>query len=138
LRWDVRTTSFGHYPVMGGEALLGDLVTILLAPYDDEKAFSGRIRVSVPRIGIGARSATSLALVIHELATNSVKYGAFSTATGTLDVSSIPTESESIVVVWTERGGPIIRVPTGQEGFGSTLVMRSMSAQLGAEDGVID
>src|SRR4051812_31138900 len=68
-------------------ALFGDLLTVLLAPYDDLGAFSGRIRVSVPRMGVGEAAATTLALVIHELATNSLKYGALSSATGTLDVT---------------------------------------------------
>ena len=57
-------------------ALLGDLLTVLLAPYDDTTAFSGRVRVSVPRMGVGEQAATTLALVVHELATNSLKYGA--------------------------------------------------------------
>lgn len=59
----------GH---QGRAALLGDLISILLAPYDDSGAFSGRIRVAVPRMGVGERSATTLALVVHELATNSL------------------------------------------------------------------
>lgn len=62
----------------GKAALLGDLLTVLLAPYDDMGAFSGRVRVSVPRMGVGEQAATTLALVIHELATNSLKYGALS------------------------------------------------------------
>jgi two-component sensor histidine kinase len=78
-------------PLPGGQgsaALLGDLLTVLLAPYDDLGAFSGRIRVAVERMGVGETAATSLALVIHELATNSLKYGALSSAAGTLDVST--------------------------------------------------
>src|SRR4051794_14007269 len=55
----------------GKAALLGDLLTVLLAPYDDLGAFSGRVRVAVPRMGVGEKSATTLALVVHELATNS-------------------------------------------------------------------
>jgi two-component sensor histidine kinase len=112
------------------DALLGDLLSVLLAPYDDLGAFSGRIRVSVPRMGVGAASATTLSLVIHELATNSLKYGALSCETGTLDVSSTSHEGE-VVVVWTERGGPPVETPTGQGGFGSKLINRAMSMQLG-------
>ena len=55
--------------------LLGDLISVLLAPYD-EKGASVRIRVSVPKMNVGETSSTALALVIHELATNSAKYGA--------------------------------------------------------------
>jgi len=106
-------------------------------------AFSGRIRVSVPRMGVGEASATTLAMVVHELATNSLKYGALSSPNGTLDVScALP--NDEIVIVWTERGGPLVTAPTGDGGFGSKLVMRSMSSQLGGsidrqwlEEGVV-
>ena len=111
-------------------ALLGDLLTVLLAPYDDLGAFSGRIRVAVPRMGVGERSATTLALVMHELATNSLKYGALSAETGTLDISCLAEETDA-VVVWTESGGPSVVAPQGDGGFGSKLVARSMAAQLG-------
>src|SRR4051794_18344310 len=97
----------------GRAALLGDLLTVLLAPYDDLGAFSGRVRVSVPRMGIGEVAATTLAMVVHELATNSLKYGALSEAAGLLDVSCDPREEE-VVVVWTERGGPSVVAPLEQ------------------------
>lgn len=111
------------------DALLGDLLTVLLAPYDDLGAFSGRIRVSVPRMGVGEASATTLAMIIHELATNSLKYGALSSETGTLDVSSTGHEEEDVIVMWTERGGPPVSTPTGPGGFGSKLINRAMLAQ---------
>jgi two-component sensor histidine kinase len=56
----------------GRAALLGDLMSVLLSPYEDSGAFSGRIRVAVPRMGVGEPTATTLAMVVHELATNSV------------------------------------------------------------------
>src|SRR6185312_9752895 len=49
----------------GKAALFGDLLAVLLAPYDDVGAFSGRVRVSVPRMGVGEKTATTLALVVH-------------------------------------------------------------------------
>ncbi|MFN3673560.1 MAG: sensor histidine kinase [Bosea sp. (in: a-proteobacteria)] len=110
-------------------ALLGDLLTILLAPYNDEAAFSGRIRVAVPRMSIGEAGATSLAMVLHELATNSVKYGALSVATGTLDVACV-IEGAELVLVWTERGGPLIDQAPDTSGYGSRMLMRSMASQL--------
>ena len=125
------------------DALLGDLISVLLSPYDDLGAFNGRIRVSVPRMGVGEASATTLALIIHELATNSLKYGALSSETGTLDVSSSG-HDDDVIVIWTESGGPPVTSPTGQGGFGSKLINRAMSTQLGgtitcdwAEDGVV-
>ena len=120
-------------PIKGQEghaALLGDLLSVLLAPYDDLGAFSGRIRVSVPRMGVGEAAATTLALVVHELATNSLKHGALSVPTGVLHVSCDAQGTET-VIVWTERGGPDVIPPAGPGGYGSKLVLRAMSAQLG-------
>lgn len=114
----------------GNAALLGDLFTVLLAPYDDEVAFAGRIRVAVPRMGLGEKSATSLALVIHELATNSLKYGALSVEQGLLNVSG-EIEDGVVEIVWTEHGGPVAEAPQFSEGFGSKLVQRTVGGHLG-------
>lgn len=113
----------------GSAALLGDMITVLLAPYDDTGAFSGRIRVAVERMGIGEAAATSLAMVVHELATNSLKYGALSSEAGTIDVSS-QSEGDRISITWIERGGPAVEAPSGVGGFGSKLVERSVARQL--------
>jgi two-component sensor histidine kinase len=114
----------------GRAALLGDLITVLLAPYDDLGAFSGRVRVAVPRMGVGEGAATALAMVLHELATNSVKYGALSASTGMLDVSCAA-DDDNVVLVWTERGGPPVEVPKDAKGFGSNMVKRNMSITFG-------
>ena len=116
----------------GKAALLGDLLSVLLAPYDETAAFSGRIRVAVPRMGIGEKTASTLAMVIHELATNSVKYGALSCAEGFLDVSS-HTDGDRIYLTWAETGGPSIAGSPELTGFGSRLIGRSVSSQLGGE-----
>lgn len=110
-------------------ALLGDLLSVLLAPYDDLGAFSGRIRVSVPRMSVCETATTILALIVHELATNSLKYGALSVATGLLDVSC-SAHDEDVTIVWTESGGPVVKAPTGPPGYGSRLVERSVTGQL--------
>lgn len=124
-------------------ALLGDLLTVLLAPYDDMGAFSGRIRVSVPRMSVGEKSTTIVALIVHELATNSMKYGALSTDTGILDVSCSG-HDKAVTLVWTESGGPKVEAPKGTIGYGGRLVERSVTGHLGgsidyrwAEDGLV-
>ncbi len=111
-------------------ALLGDLLAVLLAPYGDDGAVGDRIRVSVPEVRVGETTATTLALVVHELATNSIKYGALSRADGTLDVSCTAINGE-VEVVWTERCGPAPVAPKGPDGYGTQLVTRSVSGQLG-------
>jgi two-component sensor histidine kinase len=113
----------------GTAALLGDLLSVLLAPYDDLGAFSGRIRVAVERMGVGERTASSLAMVVHELATNSLKYGSLSSDTGTLDVSTQPS-GDCINLIWMERGGPAVEAPPTGEGFGSKLMQRTVTKQL--------
>ncbi|QCB42613.1 histidine kinase [Sphingomonas sp. PAMC26645] len=120
-------------PIAGSKpsgALLGDLLTILLEPYD-EADLSGRVRVSVPRVAIGERSATALALVIHELATNSMKYGSLSTPDGRLNLTHSAEEEAAFVLRWIETGGPaIVGAPT-TGGFGSKLIVRTVKADLG-------
>ena len=116
-------------PLPGAEgkaALLGDLLSILLAPYDDSGAFSGRIRVAVPRMGIGEKTATTLAMVVHELATNSLKHGALSAATGTLDITGAVDQGE-VVLVWAENGGPSVEAVPHMRGFGSKMIARSIA-----------
>jgi two-component sensor histidine kinase len=111
-------------------ASLGDLFTVLLAPYDSKGSIGDRIRVSVPEVQVGEAAATALALIVHELATNSIKYGSLSRPRGTLDVTCVE-DNGDIAVVWTERGGPRVTAPAGPGGFGSRLLDRSLRLQLG-------
>src|SRR5690606_31436579 len=101
-----------------------------------------RIAVSGDDVAIAAHAATPLALVFHELATNSAKYGALGTDHGMIDLS-IADEGDTLQLRWVERGGP---KPKGKriEGFGSRLVEMSITGSLGGhwerrfdEDGLI-
>lgn len=118
-------------PLPGGQgtaALLGDVFTVLLAPYDNQGKFAGRIRVAVARMGVGEAASTTLALLIHELATNSLKHGALSVEQGVLDISTT-VDGDMVTLTWTETGGPeIMAVPT-LHGFGSRMVERSLKQQ---------
>jgi two-component sensor histidine kinase len=109
---------------------LESLLAVLLGAYDDRGAIGDRIRVAVPDVMTGEGSITTIALVIHELATNSLKYGALSRPSGTLDLSG-GAESGEVTIIWTEKGGPPVDVARGQAGFGSKLVNRSIVSQLG-------
>ncbi|GAC1666856.1 MAG: hypothetical protein NVS9B2_07560 [Steroidobacteraceae bacterium] len=119
-------------PLPGNEgraALLGDLLSVLLEPYNDPRAFASRIRVAVPRMGVGEKTATTLAMVIHELATNSLKHGALSLETGTLDISSV-TDERNLFLTWSETGGPSVTDIPAMQGFGSKMIARSISHEL--------
>lgn len=114
----------------GETALLGDIFTVLLTPYDDQGAFAGRIRIAVPRMGVGEQATEGLALIVHELATNSLKYGALSTAEGVLDVSG-SLVGNKVRITWTEQGGPTVKMPASEEGYGSSLVRLTAEGDLG-------
>lgn len=79
---------------------------------------------------IDDRSATPLALLFHELATNAAKYGALSLPEGRVRVE-IAQRPESVDIAWTEEGGPAIAAPPEQSGFGSRLIELSAVRQLG-------
>ena len=111
-------------------AQLGDLLGTLLEPYANAQSETTRLHISTPPLLVGEKSATALALVVHELATNSIKYGALSNATGVLDVECSADGGE-VQIIWSESGGPLISKPSGRPGFGTKLVVSSLSDQLG-------
>ena len=69
-------------------------------------------------------------MLFHELATNATKYGALSTAAGTVQVT-ISAGTETVLVTWSELGGPTLEAPAGRAGFGSQLIELSAVRQLG-------
>jgi two-component sensor histidine kinase len=119
-----------------------DLLAVLLKAYSESTSRPERVVISVPEVLVGEQSTTALAMIIHELATNSAKYGALSAVEGKLEVSCIDRENE-VELVWTERGGPPREAPLGQAGFGSKLTARVVE-QIGGsithdwtQDGVV-
>ena len=111
-----------------GESLRG-LLTELMAPYQDGEGT--RVRIEGDDCTIGARSATPLALVFHELATNSAKYGALSVDSGTVELLiECPEHGDTTRIHWREMGGPEAGEPQ-EDGFGSRLITMSVEGQLG-------
>lgn len=110
---------------------LRELVETILAPHLDVDSTdrARRAEIDGPEVAISGEAVTSLALVLHELATNAAKYGAFSTADGRLHIQW-QVEQGKLALTWTERGGPAIDGPPQREGFGSLLARRSISGQL--------
>jgi two-component sensor histidine kinase len=83
---------------------------------------------------LGAKSALSLALALHELATNAAKYGALSNADGFVDLRwHVIHEGElpRFYLTWSEQGGPPILSPPTHRGFGSRLIERSFAVDAG-------
>jgi two-component sensor histidine kinase len=96
-------------------------------------SFEGRVRVSGPTVEIGAGAAMSLSLVLHELESNAMKYGALSTPTGAVDIRWTVIGSgdgATLMMFWEERGGPPVSLPD-RRGFGTRLIGSGISRRLG-------
>ena len=89
----------------------------------------GKLFVDGPAVLLMPPAITSIILVIHELVTNSVKYGALSTQ-GSLHVTIHAPITGGINLFWRESGGPPVRVPS-RRGFGAAIVQRVIPFDLG-------
>ncbi|QDM15421.1 HWE histidine kinase domain-containing protein [Tardiphaga sp. vice278] len=76
------------------------------------------------------KSALSLSLAVHELATNAAKYGAFTETYGHVAVDWRRANDGSVELSWTETGGPLVEQPK-RRGFGTTLIERALAMETG-------
>ena len=127
----VRPHSERSRPRMETESLHA-VIAEILSPYP--AMGEGRITISGEDLRVDDRGATPIALLVHELATNSVKYGALSDADGIVTVETGRTDGWA-TITWIERGGPEITSPPTHAGFGTALADLSVKSQLG---GVLD
>jgi PAS domain S-box-containing protein len=111
-------------------ANLADLVAQELAPY----ATSGNATVEGPTICLTAAATQTMAMVLHELATNAVKYGALSTPQGRVSVrwyqlpnGEVPAK---LRLEWQEAGGPAVGTPA-KPGFGTSVIRDLIPYELG-------
>ena len=129
-----------HDILLSGEGESADFEAVLasaLAIHDDRQP--DRFRISGPPIELGAKAALSLALMLHELATNAAKYGALSVPDGRVAVTwdvTAPMGGEPMVrMTWRESGGPTVAIPT-RKGFGSRLIERGLVGAVGGTVGL--
>jgi CheY-like chemotaxis protein len=90
----------------------------------------GRVTAFGPPVWLQPQAAMHLAMMLHELGTNSVKYGAFARLDGAVSISWI-VRDDSLCLDWRERGGPPIKAPVGR-GFGTTLIEQTVKSQGGS------
>ena len=95
------------------KATLSEVIEAVLAPYRDDAS----VRVEASDAIVGPRSSTSLALLLHELATNAVKYGGLSDSSGQL-IISISEGDGTVLIDWREKNA---MNDSGEEGFGTEL-----------------
>ncbi len=95
-----------------------------------------RISLKGPPVRVPPKTAIAVALALHELATNAVKYGALSTSEGWVDFSwdlaAGGDEPDELIATWRECGGPRVTPPT-RAGFGTRLIERGLAADLNGE-----
>jgi PAS domain S-box-containing protein len=107
---------------------LKDLLEKALA-FAEEPGRSKRIDLGGPHVHLGPGATMSMALIVHELLTNALKYGALSVPDGVVEVKwqlAIMDDQPALRFVWTENGGPAV-VPPTRNGFGSRLVRAGIS-----------
>lgn len=95
-----------------------------------------RVVIEGPDALIAPGAFTTLALVIHEVMTNSCKYGALSDSHGQVTVTLSRGDDGSLEIDWREEGGPPVKEPT-RRGFGSTIIERTIPHELGGTASVI-
>jgi PAS domain S-box-containing protein len=115
-----------HWGPVSMAGIIGDAV----APHD---AVGQRFTLEGPDLVLAPRTAISLALAIHELATNAVKHGALSRPEGRVAIRWQRTgtfDEPRLQLTWTESGGPPVHEPS-RRGFGTRMIERGLAAELG-------
>ena len=92
-----------------------------MGPYRSE---DNAIVVSGADAQVSSKTATALALGLHELCTNAVKYGSLSIPGGSVQLTWL-IEGEILKLSWVERGGPLVQPPS-QIGFGTQVLTRGL------------
>jgi PAS domain S-box-containing protein len=107
-------------------ASIGQIVEDALGPYR-----SARVSGEGPDVRLPSKTAVSLALALHELATNAAKYGALSAPDGRVRVAWSNDEGR-LELRWEERDGPAVS-PPAHRGFGTRMIERALASELGGE-----
>ena len=115
-----------------GDVSLLDVVRQETEPYRTGR--DDRVVIEGPAVSLNPKLALPLGMIIHELGTNSAKYGSRSVAGGSLDISwAVERRSgDTLVLDWIERGGPSVD-KSPRHGFGLTLIEREVSHGLGGK-----
>jgi two-component sensor histidine kinase len=109
--------------------------TIATAVSATTGANSDRVELSGPDIQLSPQTAVSVAMALHELCTNAIKYGSLSNESGSVSVRwqvAGDPDSPRLHLEWTESGGPSVGPPV-RRGFGSRMIERGLSAELGGK-----
>src|SRR5579872_2779125 len=93
---------------------------------------AGRVHMGGPDVALDPKAFATLALVVHEMMTNSAKYGALADSAGQVEVAWRLDQGGRLIIEWTESGGPPVKPPS-RRGFGTTLIERSIPFDLNGD-----
>jgi PAS domain S-box-containing protein len=102
-------------------AELRSLIEQELAPYSRDN--EARVRIEGPAMSLEPKKGQTIAMSLHELATNAAKYGALSIADGVVHVAWSQPAVGQFMLHWTETGGPLVDPPT-RRGFGINVIVK--------------
>ena len=106
---------------------IGELARIEARAFDTGD--QSRITISGPELLLSPDQAVGLGLILHELASNALKYGSLSVPSGKVDLdwrTKGPKGARRLVLTWRESGGPQVE-PPDRQGFGSILIRRGLA-----------
>jgi two-component sensor histidine kinase len=103
---------------------LADLIAASLMPLARET----QIHAHGPQIMLEAKTAVTMALALHELATNALKYGALSCASGVIGINWTISVTRELTLEWIEQGGPSV-TPPNTKGFGIRMIEQGLAAE---------
>jgi two-component sensor histidine kinase len=106
---------------------LHSLVTQELLPYRGDR--ETRVRINGPDVMLEPNMAQTVAISMHELATNAAKYGSLSAADGHVEIAWSCAADGRLSLRWTELGGPAVAPPT-HRGFGTRIIEEIIGGQL--------
>lgn len=116
------------------QAKLGAILKAGIEPFDTPAAPQFLVRTA--NIDVAPAAALPLAMVLNELCTNAVKYGALSRPTGRVDINAtVEANGKHFLLTWAESGGPVVQ-PPARRSFGSKLIEHAFVAQLQAKAGL--
>ena len=110
------------------------LVAEEIAPY--RAGGAGGIRTDGPSVLVAPETAQTIALILHELATNAAKYGALSSGSGELDIQWTYQDGR-LTLDWRERGGPAVTAPT-TTGFGMKIIHANLNGGSASNKGRVN
>ena len=103
---------------------LTELIAASLKPLARE----AQIYPQGPEVMLGTKTAVTMALALHELATNALKYGALSVASGAIWLNWTVSSSRELTLEWVEQGGPAVS-PPNKRGFGIRMIEKGLAAE---------